>query len=70
MKHLLQEASNNEQQLVSKEKEFETVVAEKDAQIDELSAQLGAIEEQIAKGELAPAGPEDPERTGRVGRRA
>ena len=57
MKHLLQEASNTEQQLSAKEKEFETVVAEKDAQIDELSAHLGAIEEQIAKGELAPPPP-------------
>ncbi len=57
MKHLLQEASETEQRLVAKEKEFGSVVAEKDAQIDELSAQLGAIEEQIAKGELAPPPP-------------
>ena len=57
MKHLLQEASNTEQQLAAKEKEFATVVAGKDAQIDELNAHLGAIEEQIAKGELAPPPP-------------
>ena len=58
MKHLLQEASNTEQQLAAKEKEFETAVAEKDARrINELNAQLGAIEEQIAKGELAPPPP-------------
>ena len=57
MKHLLQEASNTEQQLAAKEKEFEAVVAGKDAQIDELNAHLGAIEEQIAKGELAPPPP-------------
>ncbi len=57
MKHLLQEASQAELQLVAKEKEFALVVSEKDSQIDELSVQLGAIEEQIAKGELAPPPP-------------
>lgn len=57
MKHLLQEASDTEQQLAAKEKEFETLTAEKDAQIEELNAHLGAIEEQIAKGELAPPPP-------------
>jgi hypothetical protein len=57
MKHLLQEASDTEQQLASKEKEFETALAAKDVQIDELNAQLGAIEEQIATGELAPPPP-------------
>ncbi len=57
MKHLLQEASDTEQQLTNKEKEFAAAVAEKDAQIDELNAHLGAIEEQIAKGELAPPPP-------------
>src|SRR6185312_6488009 len=31
--------------------------AAKDKQVEELSAQLGAIEEQIAKGELAPPPP-------------
>ena len=38
-------------------------MAEKDAQIEELSAQLGAIEEQIAKGELAPPPPVPKTRT-------
>jgi chromosome segregation ATPase len=63
MKHLLQEASDTEQQLVAKEKEFETALAAKDGQIEELSAQLGAIEEQIAKGELAPPPPVPKTRT-------
>ncbi|HEV3385481.1 MAG TPA: hypothetical protein VG097_11750, partial [Gemmata sp.] len=57
MKHLLQEASDTEQQLVTKEKEFETALAAKDEQIEQLNAQLGAIEEQIATGELAPPPP-------------
>jgi hypothetical protein len=57
MKHLLQEASDSEQQLVAKEKEYETNLAAKDGQIEELNAQLGTIEEQIAKGELAPPPP-------------
>ena len=38
-------------------KQITTALEEKDAQIEELSAQLGAIEEQIAKGELAPPPP-------------
>lgn len=57
MKHLLQEASESEQQLTNKEKEFAAALEAKDAQIDELNAHLGAIEEQIAKGELAPPPP-------------
>ena len=57
MKHLLQEASVAEQQLVTKEKEFAATLAEKDGQIQELNAHLGSIEEQIAKGELAPPPP-------------
>lgn len=63
MKHLLQEASDTEQQLVAKEKEFEVALAAKDGQIEELNAQLGAIEEQIAKGELAPPPPVPKTRT-------
>jgi predicted nucleic acid-binding Zn-ribbon protein len=63
MKHLLQEASDTEQRLVAKEKEFEEALAAKDAQIEELSTQLGAIEEQIAKGELAPPPPVPKTRT-------
>jgi hypothetical protein len=57
MKQLLQEASETEQKLVAKEKEFEAAQAAKDAQIEELSTHLGAIEEQIAKGELVPPPP-------------
>ena len=52
MKHLLQEASDSEQQFTARQKEFEETLAAKDTQIEELSAQLGTIEEQIAKGEL------------------
>jgi len=63
MKHLLQEASETEQRLVAKEREFEAALAEKDGQIAELSAHLGAIEEQIAKGELAPPPPAPKTRT-------
>jgi DNA repair exonuclease SbcCD ATPase subunit len=57
MKHLLQEASDTEQQLAAKEKEFQETLAAKEVQIGELSAQLGAVEEQIATGELAPPPP-------------
>src|SRR5213080_324716 len=63
MKHLLQEASNTEQQLVAKEKEFAATIAEKDSKIEELNAHLGAIEDQIAKGELAPPPPAPKTRT-------
>lgn len=63
MKHLLQEASDTEQQFSNKEKEFQTELEAKDAQIEELSAQLGTIEEQIAKGELAPPPPIPKSRT-------
>jgi chromosome segregation ATPase len=63
MKHLLQEASDTEQQLVGKDKEFAATIAQKDAQIEELSTHLGAIEEQIAKGELAPPPPTPKSRT-------
>lgn len=57
MKHLLQEASDGEQQSTAKEKEYQAALEQKDAQIEELSVQLGTIEEQIAKGELAPPPP-------------
>ena len=63
MKHLLQEASEAEQQHAAKQKEFDTALAAKDAQIEELSTHLGAIEEQIAKGELAPPPPTPKTRT-------
>jgi hypothetical protein len=57
MKQLLQEASDSEQQWVTRQKTVDETIAAKDKQIEELSAQLGAIEEQIAKGELAPPPP-------------
>jgi hypothetical protein len=57
MKHLLQEASDGEQQYTIKEKEYLAALESKDGQIEELSAQLGAIEDQIAKGDLAPPPP-------------
>ncbi len=57
MKHLLQEASDTEQQLTNKEKEFDEALGAKNTQIEELGAQLEAIEEQIARGELAPPPP-------------
>ena len=57
MKHLLQEASDYEQQFTTREKEYAAAMEAKDAHIEELSAHLGAIEEQIAKGELAPPPP-------------
>jgi hypothetical protein len=63
MKHLLQEASEGEQQLVTKEKEFEAALAEKDGQIDELNAHLAGIEEQIATGKLVEPPPAPKTRT-------
>jgi hypothetical protein len=63
MKQLLQEASEGEQQWTAKQKTFDETLAAKDKQIEELSAQLGAIEEQIAKGELAPPPPAPKTRT-------
>ena len=57
MKQLLQEASETEHKLLAKEKEFDEVVGAKDAQIEQLKEALGAIEDQIAKGELAPPPP-------------
>src|SRR5262249_5314667 len=47
MKQLLQEASDNEQQALTKEKEYKAALEQKDAQMQELSTHLGAIEEQI-----------------------
>src|SRR5262249_46736438 len=43
MKHLLQEASDAEQQYTAKEKDYAAALAAKNAQIEELSSQLGAI---------------------------
>jgi hypothetical protein len=63
MKHLLQEASNTEQQLVAKEKEFGAALAEKDSQIEELNTHLAGIEEQIATGKLVEPPPPAKTRT-------
>jgi chromosome segregation ATPase len=63
MKQLLQEASEGEQQWSAKQKTSDESLAAKDKQIEELSVQLGAIEEQIAKGELAPPPPAPKTRT-------
>lgn len=63
VKPLLQEAAELEKQFTGKEAVYTTTLAEKDGQIEELSAQLGAIEEQIAKGELAPPPPTPKTRT-------
>jgi hypothetical protein len=57
MKPLLQEASEIEQQVGAKDEEYLSAIQQRDAQIEELNAQLMAIEEQIAKGELAPPPP-------------
>lgn len=63
MKQLLQEASESEQQWVAKQKDFDEATAAKDKQIEELSVQLGTIEEQISKGELAAPPPVPKTRT-------
>ena len=57
MKQLLQEASDTEQQFNNREKEYKATIEAKDAQIADLNAHLGTIEEQIARGELAPPPP-------------
>jgi predicted nucleic acid-binding Zn-ribbon protein len=57
MKPLLHEANELEQQITQKEQDYTAAIRERDAQIEELNAHLGAIEEQIAKGELAPPPP-------------
>lgn len=63
MKQLLQEASQGEQQSDAKEKEYRAALAEKEAEVEELAAQLSAVEEQIARGELAPPPPVAKSRT-------
>lgn len=57
MKQLLQEASDTEQRFAAKDAESQATLAAKEAQLQELSAQLGTIEDQIARGELAPPPP-------------
>lgn len=57
LRHLLQEASEGEQRAAGTEAELRAALAAKDAQVEELSGQLGAVEEQIARGDLAPPPP-------------
>ncbi len=57
MKHLLQEASDTEQQYAKREQEALAAVGDKQRHIDELSAQLQGIEEQISSGALSPQQP-------------
>lgn len=57
MKHLLQEASDTEQQYAKREQEALAAVGDKQRHVDELSAQLQGIEEQIASGALSPQQP-------------
>ncbi|MGL6097828.1 MAG: hypothetical protein ACRC7O_18760 [Fimbriiglobus sp.] len=57
MKQLLQEASDTEQRFATRDQELQTANVEKQRQIDALSGQLQAIEEQIASGELSQAQP-------------
>ena len=57
MKPLLHEASELEQQAATKDEEYLSAIQQRDVQIEELNAQLMAIEEQIARGELAPPAP-------------
>jgi chromosome segregation ATPase len=58
MKHLLQEASNTEQKHEAKVKELEQGLIERNLQVEEMTAQLHQIEEQIANGTLAPQQPQ------------
>lgn len=57
MKQLLQEASDTEQQFNTREKEHLATIEAKESQIADLNSHLGAIEDQIARGELAPPPP-------------
>ncbi len=58
MKHLLQEASEAEQGFTKAKEAFTAELAEKQTQIDDLSAQLHAIEEQINNGTLVEVQPQ------------
>ena len=57
MKQLLQEASDSEQQYATRQIELQAVLSERQHQVDELSAQLQSIEEQISNGSLGPQQP-------------
>ena len=55
MKTLLQEASENEQKAGQREQELIGQMQLKQRQLDEMTSQMQAIEEQVASGALAPA---------------
>ena len=55
MKTLLQEASENEQKASQREQEMLGQLQLKQRQLEELTAQMQAIEDQVASGALAPA---------------
>jgi len=55
MKTLLQEASENEQRASQREGELAAQLQAKQRQLDELTEQMQAIEDQVASGALAPA---------------
>ncbi len=63
MKTLLQEASDNEQSFARQANDAEMLLADNKAQIEQLTAQLQQIEDQISNGELAPAQPVGPPKT-------
>jgi hypothetical protein len=63
MKQLLQEASDTEQQAAAREQEFRDALAEKQRRVEEMAAQLQAVEEQISTGALAPQQPAGPPKT-------
>ena len=54
MKQLLQEASDGEQQYAARQVELQATLTERQRQVDELSAHLQSIEEQISSGTLGP----------------
>lgn len=58
MKQLLQEASDTEQVHAAQNVELQTVLAEKNRQIDELTGHLKEFEDQIASGALTPVQPQ------------
>ncbi|MBX9585192.1 MAG: hypothetical protein K2X87_33210, partial [Gemmataceae bacterium] len=57
LRQLLQDAAEGEGKAAATEAELRAALATRDAQVEELSGQLGAVEEQIARGELAPPPP-------------
>ncbi len=63
MKQLLQEASDNEQKAAAREAEVQVQLTAKQRQVDEVTAQLQSIEEQLATGALAAAPPVPKTRT-------